>query len=225
MKQVSMHHFWEVIISRVWTWHRSNGGGPDPSALAVFHGCVVEIWRCRRLYTEMKVVVCARSFCHQGKRVERVVPFPNIVRVWLHRTSAATQSINHPDSRHARTWHGDVLTKLRPITRIKNDVSASRMVPAHREWRQRIKNDVSISGLMLFRFRFAVASVPKRVEWMTSLFVWRFILWLYHGLPTRFLNFDLEAEIQGTPMGTPRGQKWPKNFFPRLQFFCGRFRP
>ena len=123
-------------------------------------------------------------------------------------------------------WINTSMTRLQNILRIfqrknpewqrrvGNGVSVLRMTSAHREWRQRIKNDVSISGLMLFRFRFAVASVPKRVEWMTSLFVWRFILWLYHGLPTRFLNFDLEAEIQGTP----RGQKWPKKFFPTSIF-------
>ena len=69
----------KVIISRVCTWHWSDGGGTDPPALAGFQGRVVEIWRCRWLYTEMKVVVCARSVCYQGKGVERVVPFPDIV--------------------------------------------------------------------------------------------------------------------------------------------------
>ena len=30
----------------------------------------------------------------------------------------------------------------------------------------RIENDLRVFGLMLFRFRFAVASMPNRVEWM-----------------------------------------------------------
>ena len=40
------------------------------------------------------------------------------------------------------------------------------------------------------------------------------------GLPRRFLNFDLEAEISGTPRGTPEGQIWQKIFFQKCDFFC-----
>ena len=40
------------------------------------------------------------------------------------------------------------------------------------------------------------------------------------GLPRRFSNFDLEAEIQGTPRGTPWSQNWPKIFFQKSYFFC-----
>ena len=39
------------------------------------------------------------------------------------------------------------------------------------------------------------------------------------GLPRRFLNFDLEAEISGTPRGTPEGQIWQKIFFQKCDFF------
>ena len=58
-----MHHFCEVIISRVCTWHRSDGGGTDLSVLAGFRGRVVEIWRCRWLYTKtyLKESCCMRA--------------------------------------------------------------------------------------------------------------------------------------------------------------------
>ncbi len=38
-----LHHFCEAIISRFYTWHRSDGGGTGPSAEAGFRGRVDEI--------------------------------------------------------------------------------------------------------------------------------------------------------------------------------------
>ena len=65
--------FYEVINSCICTWHRSNGGGTDPSALAGSYDRVGEIRLCRWLYTEMK------SCCMRAREAPRGSPSLSII--------------------------------------------------------------------------------------------------------------------------------------------------
>ena len=112
-RMTSARRFCEAIISRFYTWHRSDGGGTGPSAEAGFRGRVDEIGIVVGGIPKWRVVVCAQSLCQWEK----------MSKGWGHISSATgydslnagchpiNQSISsrRPDPGHARTWHGDVM--------------------------------------------------------------------------------------------------------------------
>ena len=107
------HLFCEVINYRVCTWHRSDRGETGPSALAGSSDRVGEIQQCCWLYTEMKSCCMHAEYLSLRKDLWMA---PSHVSDWpwfLERRLPPDQSINshRPGSRHARTWHGDIMMK------------------------------------------------------------------------------------------------------------------
>ena len=96
--------------------------------------------------------------------------------------------------------------------RIKNGASASRMAPAHQEWRQ--------------YFWIDVVSIPiccclgAETCWMDDVsFCMKIHIVTLSRATDPIFEFRLRSWDTGYPYGYPQGAKMAKKFFPRLQFF------